>query len=80
MNRGSHDWLTIRWFNTLKQRYYMSSLQQDMFGDWVLIKYWGSSNNRVGRIKKECCESYHEGCNKLVLLNKRRIQRGYHKD
>ena len=56
----------------------MSSLQQDMFGDWILIKYWGSSN-KLGRMKKEYCKTYHEGCNKLVLLDKRRIQRGYHR-
>lgn len=31
------------WINPEKARYYQVFLDQDLFGDWTLVKVWGAS-------------------------------------
>ena len=64
------DWHT-------ENRYYRLHLHQDLFGDWVLHRVWGSRKSRAGRSKVEVFNCFEEGEKALVKLEKVRKGRGY---
>ena len=64
------DWHT-------ENRYYRLHLHQDLFGDWVLHRIWGSRKSRVGRTKVEVFNNFEEGELALTKLAKVRQGRGY---
>lgn len=68
--------INFRWENKSNERYYNAVLTQDLFGDWVVIKSWGSKARRGGS-KTFLCASYGEGINYLEKMNKLRERRGY---
>lgn len=77
VNFNSENWLNNRWENPAKQRYYQTILQQNLFGDWEIIKIWGRINSNLGRHTIEPCDSYETAITRLEQIHKMRKQRGY---
>ena len=46
------------WINPEKARYYQVFLDQDLFGDWTLIKVWGGTGSNRGRMHSSGVASY----------------------
>ena len=67
-----------RWrFETL-QRYYEMELCQDLFGEWVLIRYWGGKDNHHYGQKTQWVENIEAGFLEAGKTKKVRLKRGYH--
>lgn len=58
-------------------RYYDLRLQQDLWGDWLLTRVWGSKGTALGQIRRELCPSYAGGVSLYADSIKRSEQRGY---
>ncbi len=58
-------------------RYYSSQLCQNLFGEWVVVRRWGRISSLKGQSLEHFCQSYEEGLQILVEIEKRRSQRGY---
>jgi hypothetical protein len=50
-------------------------LEQDLLGDWILLRANGRIKTRLGRIRKELYNSYAEGKQRFVELSAYRIKR-----
>jgi len=44
-----------------RKRYHLEVLQQDLLGDWHLIRSWGSRSNTTEQHKLEKLTSYEKG-------------------
>ena len=71
--RAQHE----RWVNPEKARYYQAHLHRDLFGEWILVKVWGSCGSRRGRLHSTGVASYGAGLDELQEIGKRRSARGY---
>jgi len=71
--RARHE----RWVNVEKARYYQAHLCRDLFGEWILLKVWGSCGSRRGRLASTAVESYADGVAALRESGERRSARGY---
>ncbi len=58
-------------------RYYKAILCQDLFGDWVVVRVWGSLASRAGRIASSWVANEGEGEMALCKIAKRRLAHGY---
>ena len=58
-------------------RYYELRLQQDLWGDWLLTRVWGSKGTALGQIRRELCPSYASGMCSYASSIKVREQHGY---
>ena len=58
-------------------KYYHAILCRDLFGNWVILRYWGGKSSRLGSSCTDFCESYAEAVKKLQELQKVRRYRGY---
>lgn len=67
--------ISYRWEKD--SRYYQATLRQDLLGDWVLVKRWGSRVNRQGQQKVVLLADYQAGLVALAQLQQQRSQRGY---
>jgi hypothetical protein len=67
----------IAWIHPAKARYYQIHLDQDLFGDWTLLKVWGGLGSRRGGMHHAGLASYDHGIEQLREIAKRRSQRGY---
>lgn len=67
----------LRWIHVGKRRWYAVLVIQDLFGDRVLIRSWGSLDSRRGGEKREVLLSAAEIEARLAAIAKRRRQRGY---
>jgi hypothetical protein len=65
------------WINPEKARYYQIFLDQDLFGDWTLIKVWGGIGSNRGRIHSSGVASYEAGVALVDEIARRRALRGY---
>jgi hypothetical protein len=65
------------WINPEKDRYYQVFLDQDLFGDWTLIKVWGGIGSNRGRMHSTSVASYEAGVELVDEIAQRRSQRGY---
>jgi hypothetical protein len=65
------------WINPEKARYYQVFLDQDLFGDWTLIKVWGGIGSKRGRMHSTGVASYAAGIELVDEIARRRSQRGY---
>jgi hypothetical protein len=65
------------WINPEKARYYQVFLDQDLFGDWTLIKVWGGIGSNRGRMHSTGVTSYEAGVELVDEIARRRAQRGY---
>ena len=69
------DWQHLRWHKDT--RYYEAILEQDLWGEWLLVRRWGRRGQRSGQSKATPCDSYEQGLRLLEDVSKRRTQRGY---
>lgn len=69
-------WLQSKWQRDT--RFYTLSLCQNLFGEWVITKTWGSAIYRVfGKSKDLNCQDYQVALLTYYKLQKRREKRGY---
>lgn len=64
-----------RW--TTQDRYYTLRVQQDLFGQWELLKVWGSLHSRHGRHQVCPAASLEAAASLLTSEARRRARRGY---
>jgi predicted DNA-binding WGR domain protein len=65
------------WVNHETRRYYRAFLQQDLFGDWTMVRCWGGLDSRLGQYRIERVANYDEGLAAIEDLDERRRKRGY---
>jgi predicted DNA-binding WGR domain protein len=58
-------------------RYYVLSLEQNLFGIWVLTRVWGRKGTALGQLRREFAVSHEEGLARLQKEEMRRQGRGY---
>jgi hypothetical protein len=58
-------------------RYYMAEVTQDLFGQWLLCRCWGSRMSARGNEQRLPVATYEEALRLLHATAKRRKQRGY---
>ena len=59
-------------------RFYIIELCQDLWGNWLLKKTWGSAAKRdLGRSISTVCSDYESGVELYYKAEKRRLLRGY---
>jgi hypothetical protein len=68
-------WIRVRWQRGI--RYYEAYVHQDLWGAWVLTQSWGRRGTRLGRTVHLPCPSYLDALNRLAMLGRRRMRRGY---
>ena len=69
------DWQQCRWHRGM--RYYDVHLQQDLWGEWLLIRTWGYRDRGQGRTVHTYCESYGQAATILYRTIQRRDREGY---
>lgn len=65
----------MRWQTDSK--YYCATIQKDLFGNFVVFKYWGSRHNALGGKRLMHVGNYDEAEKLIALIHKQRIKRGY---
>jgi hypothetical protein len=65
------------WINREKRRYYRVVAQLDLFGDWTLVRSWGSLDSHHGQVCTELISTYELGQKVIEDISKRRAYRGY---
>lgn len=66
-----------RWHWQTAQRYYIAELTQDLFGQWLVCRTWGSRTSARGNQKFLPTASYEHALRLLHTTNQRRKARGY---
>jgi hypothetical protein len=62
------DAVEQRWIHHEKRRYYGVFLQQDLFGDWTLIKNWGSLDNGRGQLRMDAVADRISGLRQIAEI------------
>lgn len=63
--------------NNQKQRFYWLSIQEDIFGQWCVVKVYGGLNNKHCREIWEPCESKNLASKRMFDIENIRRSRGY---
>lgn len=58
-------------------RYYLAEVTQDIFGQWLVCRRWGSRTSARGNEQTIPTLNYNEALKFLEATAKRRKQRGY---
>ena len=66
-----------KWINLDTRRYYIALLQPDLFGEWTLMRNWGSLDNGRGQLQIERVSGPATGNRQLDAINRRRHAHGY---
>jgi predicted DNA-binding WGR domain protein len=66
-----------RWIHDEKRRYYGVFLQQDLFGDWTLVRNWGSLDNGRGQLHRDAVPDRVSGLRQIAEIQRRRRAHGY---
>ena len=75
-NKIDYDkWQNWHWESETK--YYKLSFVQNLFGEWIIIKKWGSRNTRIHGAKTFYCSSTDEIDEVFAAVHKKRVSRGY---
>jgi len=59
-------------------RYYEVRVQQDLWGQWVLVVRWGRRGTALGQTRRQPYPDEAAARSRLVKIHRRRLQRGYH--
>ena len=62
-----HLWKRLT-FET-KTKYYTVILQQDLFREWSIIRFYGAKRNKLGNFIIRSCKSYKDALTKIEELN-----------
>lgn len=65
----------MRWFTDT--RYVTAAVQQDLFGDWIVLIAQGGRDSRRGMLRTVSVADQVAGEQFLAGLHKRRLKRGY---
>ena len=65
------------WIHVEKRRYYGVFLQQDLFGDWTLVRNWGSLDNGRGQLQMDAVADRLTGLRQITEIQRRRQAHGY---
>jgi hypothetical protein len=69
-------WMYSTWHKNT--RFYRLDLCQDLFGNWLVSRIWGSNLSRgPGQSIEVACNSYEEAAKLFYRQEKKRFQRGY---
>ncbi len=66
-----------RYYWQTESRYYIAEVTQDLFGQWLLARRWGSRTSACGNEQRLPVASYEEALHLLKATSKRRQARGY---
>jgi len=69
--------LSRRWVHKEKKRYYRITLSQDLLGDWIITKSWGSLITSAGRAVHIACASKEEAAMLAKKIENVRKNREY---
>jgi predicted DNA-binding WGR domain protein len=72
------DAVEQRWIHDEKRRYYGVFLQQDLFGDWTLVRNWDSLDNGRGQLHRDALPDRAAGLCQIAEVHRRRHAHGYH--
>jgi predicted DNA-binding WGR domain protein len=64
-----------RWITST--RYYRALVQQNLFGQWELVRFWGGRGNRLGGYLVQPANNRDEALVWMFKEAKRRHKRGY---
>ncbi len=70
-----NQWVTRIW--ETDRRYYVSEVKQDIFGQWILVKRWGSQFSRRGNSQTVVVGDRDRAVEMLDDVARRRAQRHY---
>lgn len=70
------SWFYCRWERG--SRYYEARIQQDLWGEWVLVQAWGRRGAAWVQQRNIPCENYPATLARFKRVQRRRLQRGYH--
>ena len=71
------DIIMQSWINTDNRRYYRAHLQPDLFGDWTLVRSWGSLDDGRGQVMISTFNDPAVGKHILADISRRRLAHGY---
>jgi hypothetical protein len=69
--------MSYQWIHREKGRYYQVHLVQDLWGECVLVKSWGSLSTRRGGQQSVLCGSLDIAEEKVAAIARRRRTRHY---
>ncbi len=69
-------WRTLNWYKPENRRYYCAELHQDLFGQWLITRTWGSAI-QFGRQVHEPVETPEHGEQLLTLIARQRQRKHY---
>jgi hypothetical protein len=69
--------IPFKWYWESDGKYYCVVLHKDLFGIWVLTKYWGRRFTKLGNTKQLTLLRYDEHIAIINQIDKRRKARGY---
>lgn len=70
-----NEWRRLYW--QTDHRYYIAELKQDLFGEWMVCRYWGSRTSARGNQQHLFASTYEHGLMLMQVTAKRRQARGY---
>ncbi len=65
----------IRWETTT--RYYLASVQPDLFGEWELFRAWGAKGSGLGNQMRQSARDREHARELLCVVARERQARGY---
>ncbi len=68
-------WICIHW--QTDTRSYTAEITQDLWGNWLVTRHWGSRRTQIGNRMVVPAQSYEDALSQLEQVSKRRRQRGY---
>ena len=68
--------LNHKWTWKSNSRYYIVRLQENLFGEWTLIKNWGGLSNKLGGAQMHTFTSMDGALVELDRIAKIRVKRG----
>lgn len=74
-------WQATRWERVYEEgnqfRYYELALQQDIFGEWEVVRMWGRIGQRGGASARRVWPTYQDAHDDFVVETQRRVRRHY---
>lgn len=74
-------WQATRWERVREEgnqfRYYELALQQDIFGEWEVIRMWGRIGQKGGACARRVWPTYEDAHDDFVAETQRRVRRHY---
>jgi predicted DNA-binding WGR domain protein len=69
--------LNHKWTWKSNSRYYIVHLQENLFGEYTLVKNWGGINNKLGGAQMHTFASIDGALVEVDRVSKIRVKRGY---